>query len=271
MTSPGHDPELLLAWVRGLLAGSPAATWRLTGGGVTGSTQDDAKALSGEGDPGPVVVLATRQTSGRGRFDREWESPEGGLYFSAMLRPAMPASRAAVLPLVAGLGVAHGLEAAFDGLTVSLKWPNDLRVAGPDGSLRKISGILSESAAAGDRLAWVAIGVGIDLARPAEPVPGAGYLEELGSGTPDLALVAAAAIDGLAQALAELSSVGFGPMADEYAARSDIIGSEVTVREANGRPIASGTVTGFDEGGRLVLEGGDGEVRIAAGEVTLRG
>jgi BirA family biotin operon repressor/biotin-[acetyl-CoA-carboxylase] ligase len=263
-----------------LLVGTAAAGWRVVGGGVTGSTQDDARALAHTGDPGPVVVLAERQTAGRGRLGRGWESPVGGVYFSALVRPSLALRAACALPLAAGLGIARGLEAAFgEGLGITLKWPNDLRVSGSAGSgedsavptPRKLAGVLAESAVVGDRLAWVVVGCGINVSAPGSPAPGAAWLADVLGDRPDPARVAAAAIAGLAETLDTLALVGFGALEQEYVSRSDIIGTEVTVRDAEGRPVASGVVTGFDEIGRLVLSAGGREVAIAAGEVTLRG
>jgi BirA family biotin operon repressor/biotin-[acetyl-CoA-carboxylase] ligase len=256
-----------------LLRGTSAEGWRVVGGGVTGSTQDDARALADAGDPGPVVVVSERQTAGRGRFDRSWESPTGGVYFSALLRPALPIEAAPALPLAAGLGIARGLEAAFgDDLGIRLKWPNDLRLPGAagDGAPAKLAGVLVQSAVAGNRLAWVVVGCGVNVVPPGSPAPGAAYLADVLGGRPDPAAVVAAAVAGLAEALDTLASAGFSGLADEYASRSDIIRTEVTVRDAGGGAVASGVVSGFDETGRLVLLADGVETAVAAGEVTLR-
>jgi BirA family biotin operon repressor/biotin-[acetyl-CoA-carboxylase] ligase len=281
-TTPDAPGSLAPERVGPLLVGTAAEGWRLLGGGVTGSTQDDARALAGLADPGgpadpasfvPVAVLAERQTTGRGRFDRSWESPTGGVYFSALVRPVLAIEAAPALPLAAGLGIARGLEAVFaDGLAITLKWPNDLRVSGAQGAATraKLAGVLAESAVSGGHLAWVVIGCGINVVAPGSPAPGAAYLADILGERPAAARVAAAAIAGLAEALDTLALVGFTGLAGEYTARSDIIGAEVTVRDAGGRPVASGVVSGFDEAGRLVLSADGRIVTVAAGEVTLR-
>jgi BirA family biotin operon repressor/biotin-[acetyl-CoA-carboxylase] ligase len=262
--------------VAGLLAGTPAAGWRVLGGVPTGSTMDDARGLSLAGDPGPLVVVATSQTGGRGRFSRAWESPDGGVYLSALVPPAIPPEGLGPLPLVAGLGIAEGLEAVF-GVRLTLKWPNDLRAPLADGSgPGKVGGLLVESGVAGARVERLVVGCGLNVAPPEPPgprTPGAAYLADLvdGSLVPlERARVAAAAIAGLAESLETFRRSGFEALAAGYEARSDIIGTEVTVRDAGGGPVASGTVTGFDRTGRLVVASGGREQSVAAGEVTLR-
>ena len=255
-----------------------AATWRLVGGGATGSTNDDARALAQAGDPGAVAVLATSQTKGRGRFDRGWDSPGGGVYASVLLRPDSAPDLVSALPLAAGLGIARGLGRLGAGPAGSLrlKWPNDLRVAG-----RKLCGVLAESSVSAARLEWVVVGFGVNVVRPgggaasvgspaADPGLHAAYLSDVLGVAVDLAAVAAAALDGLADALAVFERSGFGPLVEEYTRLSDLVGKRVTVRGASGAVVAEGVVTGFDADGRLLLSGDRGSATVSAGEVTLR-
>ncbi len=278
MSAGPLDPALVAP-----LLGSAAARWRLTGGGATVSTMEDARELAAAGDPGPVVALAASQAGGRGRFEREWSSPPGGVYFTALVRPALRPEDLGPLPLAVGLGIAQGIDTRF-AATLTLKWPNDVRAlppgAPPGAEPGKVAGILVESSVAGAHVSWVAIGVGINVERPAGESSGAPhtgdaaavvYLADLVSPTPSRAQVAAAAITGLAAVLERFGAEGFGPLAAAYEARSDIIGTEVGVRDAAGTIVASGTVTGIDGTGRLLLASGGREHRIAAGEVTLRG
>jgi BirA family biotin operon repressor/biotin-[acetyl-CoA-carboxylase] ligase len=254
------------------------ATWRLVGGGATGSTSDDAKALARAGDPGGVVVLATSQTAGRARFDRGWDSPDGGVYASVFLRLDTAPDRAGALPLAAGLGIARGLGRLGAGPAgpIRLKWPNDLRVADS-----KLCGVLVESSVSAGRLEWIVVGFGINVVRPAGGAGPAGpsaadpglhvaHLSDVLDIGVDLAAVAAAALDGLADSLAAFERCGFGPLLEEYTRLSDLVGERVTVRGAAGAVVAEGVVTGFDADGRLLLSGDRGSASVSAGEVTLR-
>jgi hypothetical protein len=104
-----------------------------------GSTNDLAGALADRNAPEGLVVLADRQTAGRGRLGRSWASPSGaGIYASVVLRPSVSAST--LLTIAAGVAVAEGIAAAT-GLSPHVKWPNDVHVSG-----RKLAGILAEGA-----------------------------------------------------------------------------------------------------------------------------
>jgi len=241
----------------------------LAGGRITGSTNDDARALARAGAGEGTVVLAAAQTGGRGRLGRSWESPEGGVYLSAVLRPDFAPADAGPLPLVIGLGVALGLEGL--GARVGLKWPNDVFVLDADGRPEgKVAGVLLESMTEGERLVWVVAGVGVDVRSPREPAAGAAYLEHLPGGPPRLARVAAAVLDGIADAYARFVADGFAPMAPDYASRSVLAGRDVAVSDAGGRHVAQGVVAGVDESGRLLLDGPSGRTAVSAGDVTLR-
>lgn len=255
-------PDLPLpAEVRPLLASSG---WLPLGGGVTGSTNDDAKRLAREGAPEGTVVLAGEQTGGRGRLGREWASPPGGVYLSAVLRPDLAPSETAPLPLVVGVGVARALEHL--GAEVRLKWPNDVYCA--DG--RKVAGILVEMSAEAERVEWLVAGIGVNVRADRTSAPGACFLDEVVAQPAGLARVAAAVLDGLAEALRDFEAGGFDALRPDYERRAWLTSRDVVVRDIRGDVRASGRVAGVDESGRLVLEGPQGPAVVATGEVTLR-
>jgi BirA family biotin operon repressor/biotin-[acetyl-CoA-carboxylase] ligase len=117
------------------------------------STQRVARSLADEGAPHGTVVLAEEQTAGRGRLDRRWTSPRGqNLTFTIVLRPHLPARDAPLLTL----GAAAGLAVAFD---LRVKWPNDVVT----GEGKKVAGLLAEMETTGDRVAYVLLGVGLNV------------------------------------------------------------------------------------------------------------
>jgi BirA family biotin operon repressor/biotin-[acetyl-CoA-carboxylase] ligase len=244
---------------------------RLEGGGRTGSTNDDAKALAREGTPDGTVVLASRQDSGRGRLGRSWSSPEGGLYLSVVLRPQLPPADTPQLALVIGLGAAEALE--HFGAHVLLKWPNDLQLGG-----RKLAGVLLEMSAETDRVDWVVAGIGLNVRRPAESGPrvvndtplAPAYLADEAPEA-GLAEVAAALLDGIAGALDDFAGGGFPALHGRYELRDALASHGVVVRDATGREVARGSAAGVDDSGRLILEDAAGErIAVASGDVTLR-
>lgn len=242
-----------------------AAWMQLTGGGETQSTNDDARVLAREGAAGGTVVLASRQTRGRGRLGRDWASPEGGAYLSLVLRPSVTPADVTPLALVVGLGIARGLQECL-GVEVSLKWPNDVQL--PSG---KLAGVLLEMAAETDRVNWVVVGVGLNIRRAADfpGAPRAACLDDIVPGI-RIATAVAAVLDGIASAYAQWVAIGFSSMRAEYEARSSLLGRDVTVRDMAGTVKSSGTVMGVDDDGRLLLATLAGLEMVVAGEVTLR-
>lgn len=236
---------------------------RLEGGRITGSTNDDARSLALEGAPEGTVVLAGQQSRGRGRLGRAWESPEGGVYASVVLRPEVETPEAIVLPLVVGLGVAHGLDAL--GVRTLLKWPNDLLC--PDG--RKVAGVLLEGLSEGWRIEWIIAGIGINVRSGSGP-EGSASADDLFGRVLPLPEVAAAVLDGIAGAYLRWRTDGFAPFAVEYQERSYLAGRQVRVSDAAGRLIADGEVAGIDAVGRLLVSTSTGVVPVVAGDVTLR-
>lgn len=152
------------------------------------STNEEARRRAAGGDGGPVWIMAHAQTAGRGRRGREWSSPRGNLMATLLMSPHCAPPEAALLSFVAALAVHDTLCRWMPAERVRLKWPNDTLVDG-----RKISGILLETATAGDRreLPWLAIGIGINLVHaPALATYPATFVNEHGIAPAPLAALA---------------------------------------------------------------------------------
>jgi BirA family biotin operon repressor/biotin-[acetyl-CoA-carboxylase] ligase len=120
------------------------------------STNARARDLAAEGET-DVVVVANEQTGGRGRLDRAWRSPPGGIWLSVLCQPDLPPAHAPVLTLAAAVAAAE--TAREHGVDAGIKWPNDVLVA-EEG---KLVGILTEMEGEADRVAWVVVGIGINV------------------------------------------------------------------------------------------------------------
>lgn len=133
------------------------------------TTMREAADRARAGETEGTVVTATEQTQGRGRQQRHWHSPPGaGLYFSLILRPAMPPPQLPILTMAMGVGVARGLGEAT-GVRCDLRWPNDVLIGE-----KKCVGILTELATTGQETDFAIVGVGINLGHesfPAEIAP----------------------------------------------------------------------------------------------------
>ena len=127
--------------------------------GSVGSTMDEARRLARGGAPEWSAVLSERQTAGRGRRGRAWQSPAGsGLYLSLVLRPDLPLSSLGLLPLLVGACLQRAVHAQT-GWVGLLKWSNDLLA--PDG--RKLAGVLLESEIEDGAAKFVVLGIGINV------------------------------------------------------------------------------------------------------------
>ena len=121
------------------------------------STMDIAKDLARKNCPDFTVVIAGRQSAGRGRLNRQWMSEEGGLYFTLVLRPEIPLPASFRVNFLASLTLARMLRETY-GVEADVKWPNDILVDD-----RKLSGMLSELEAEADRVFFINIGMGVNV------------------------------------------------------------------------------------------------------------
>ena len=122
------------------------------------STNMRAKDLAAEGAPEGTVVIAEKQTKGRGRKGRSWHSPLGhGIYTSLILKPAMSPSGAPRITLMTAVAIAEALLSLVH-LEVRIKWPNDIIVNG-----KKLAGILTEISTEMDAVNYIVVGVGINF------------------------------------------------------------------------------------------------------------
>ncbi|MDR0635413.1 MAG: biotin--[acetyl-CoA-carboxylase] ligase [Azoarcus sp.] len=214
------------------------------------------------------VLVATRQTAGRGRRGRQWLAwPGASLTFSVLWRFAPGASAPAGLSLVVGLALACTLE-KLGVAAVALKWPNDVLVQGA-----KLAGILVELLPGrGDAPAAV-IGVGLNLRLPADAViPGCeGGVTDLAremDEPPSRECLLAAFLAELHPMLATYADAGFGLLKDAWLQRNAFANLPVKVSDENAEIV--GICLGVDEDGALLVRDGGGVRRVLAGEVSLR-
>jgi len=129
------------------------------------STNDVAKQLATKNMKEGTVIVAENQSSGRGRVGREWVSPEGGLWFSILLRPLVQPTNAAKLTLLGSVTVARTISKLY-GLKTEIKWPNDILI-----NKRKLCGILTEGEIRGKTLHFAVLGFGVNANFNLEALP----------------------------------------------------------------------------------------------------
>jgi BirA family biotin operon repressor/biotin-[acetyl-CoA-carboxylase] ligase len=226
------------------------------------STNAEARRRAEAGEAGPVWIVGLRQTAGRGRRGRAWETGAGNLAATLLFTTEKPPGEAAQVTFVAALAVADLLGAYVSPGLVSLKWPNDPLLGG-----LKVSGVLVESGTRPAGGLWIAVGVGVNLAR-----------KPIDSERPATALTTylvtpptpVEAIGVLAAAFARWDDVwlrlGFPAIADAWTARAHGLGQSCVARL--GAETLEGIAEGLDGDGALRLRLADGHLRrVTAGDV----
>ncbi len=216
------------------------------------STNDDLTALAARGAPHGTALLADRQTAGRGRLGRVWESGEGNVALSVLLRPDLPLERVPLLCLAAAVAVATAAGPAY-----RIKWPND--VLAPDD--RKVCGILAELDSERGQVRHVVVGIGVNLAS-APPLPTAASLLEVDGIRRDPEAFAREVAEGLIASCEQLQEDP-SPVLQRWRALSHTLGREVEVAGVVGRALD------IDPDGALRLLTECGERRVLAGDVTM--
>jgi BirA family transcriptional regulator, biotin operon repressor / biotin---[acetyl-CoA-carboxylase] ligase len=235
---------------------------------TTGSTNSDAMAAARNGAPHGSVFFADEQTAGRGRGDHTWHSVAGeGLYVSVLLRPNVSPAYLPLAPLAAGLAAADAIH-AVTGLGIDLRWPNDLLI-GP----RKTGGILVEAQSEANAVAFVVVGIGInvhqrdfapDLATPATSLDlELGHVFGQRTNRQALLVRLLKSLEHEARGLLDPASRASIPARVE-AASSWIRGRQV---EVHGPRQYTGTTEGMDEHGFLLLRTDGGLVQVQTGGI----
>lgn len=234
----------------------------------TDSTNLRAKELAEGHAPEGTLVVAEKQTSGRGRKGRSWFSPAGdGIYASLILRPAMSANQAPGITLMTAVAVAETLLSLTQ-LPARIKWPNDILVNG-----KKIAGILTEISVKMDSIAYVVVGVGVNVNTPPHRFPqeikgkATSILVESGKPFPRADIIRAF-LKCYETHYEMLRESGFKPIIKRWKELTDVIGQRVTV-DVIGKQYC-GKVIDVDDAGVLIVEDSHGRShRFYSGDLNL--
>ncbi len=233
------------------------------------STNDVAREMARQGAGHGFLVVASEQTAGRGRAGRTWYSaPGAGLWFSLVLRPRMEAQRCGLLSLAAALAVAEAVEKTT-GVSVELKWPNDVLVGG-----KKLCGILAESELVGDRLRFAVLGIGLNTNRaqallmPAAIAEAATWLSDHVEQLPDEIVLLASILVALEKRCEDLEAGRAETLLRAWRKKCAHLGKAVRIIEAHA--VVEGVADDVAGDGALLVRTSSGEVRrIVAGDCQL--
>lgn len=234
----------------------------------TDSTNIRIKHLGDEGAPHGTLAVADRQTAGRGRRGRAWESPGGScIYMSILLRPDLAPEKAPMLTLVMACSAAEGIMDCAD-VKVQIKWPNDIIVNG-----KKLAGILTEMSTQVDYINHVTIGVGINvnLQRfPGKIQNATSLLSETGTRIKRAPVIAAVMKHFEENYKIFMQTEDMSGLMEKYSSLLVNQGREVLILEKDAEYKAY--AEGINQKGELVVRREDGTVEnICAGEVSVRG
>ena len=229
------------------------------------STNSIAKFLANHSAEEGTVLISEIQTKARGRLGKKWESPEGGIWMSLILRPKVPPARIGLITIATGVAIAKSIRSL--GLDAKIKWPNDVLIHGD-----KISGVLTEVNATFNEIDWVVVGIGIDSNLKLEDFP-----EDIRVGTTTLNEELPTDIDEnelIAIFLNEFEKVyqlykdgEIETILKDWRDLSDTIGKYVNITQTGGK-ITQGYVIGINNEGSLIIERQDGTLeKIISGEL----
>ena len=237
----------------------------------TGSTMDNARECALQGLPAGTVITAEQQNAGRGRSGKNWESQRGGLFCTILERPTLALADYYLSAMVFQIAIARSLS-FFCGKSVRLRWPNDIYVDN-----RKIAGILTELEGEGDRINWLAMGIGVNV----------------NNQVPSEKAVSCAAITGhtlsrreiLLRIISEAEEVkkqchsnnayaqGNRLLATEWNTIADCIGAQTIVVNSGGenkdRILARGIFAGIDPAGRCIIKSEKEALYFNPGPVSI--
>ncbi|WP_049970518.1 biotin--[acetyl-CoA-carboxylase] ligase [Haladaptatus cibarius] len=216
-----------------------------------GSTNDRARELAADGAKN-VVVLADEQVGGRGRLERKWVGPSGGVWSSLVLRPDIPPSHAPLLTLAAAVAVTRAAREA--GVPADIKWPNDVLVDG-----EKLCGILTEMEGEANRVSWVIVGIGTNVNIAGEDLPAGATSVQEQAGAVNRRVFAQ-------RLLEEFDELRTDPekILPAWREHSATLGQRVRVETRNEDVV--GEAIDIESPGVLVVDTDDGEVRVHAGD-----
>ncbi|MBQ1856096.1 MAG: biotin--[Anaerovibrio sp.] len=231
------------------------------------STNTEAKRLAAQGSPDGTIVVAESQNTGKGRLDRSFFCPKGGIWFSVILKPDFLPQEAPKCTLMAAVAIAEAMEKV--GLRAGIKWPNDILYQG-----RKLVGILTEMSAEIDRINYVVIGMGINAIIDPKIFP-EDIKDKAGSmsmflGDFDRVAFFQEVLRQLEVHYLDVRRRGFAGVLESWRRLSVTLGESINVLGIN--ETFAGEAVDIDEDGALLVkpEGSEEIRKVYAGDVSIR-
>ena len=230
------------------------------------STQNQAMKMANDLKNNGAIIIAEKQTGGKGRSGRKWISPKGGIWLSVILHPKFDISITTLFPIASSLALSYAIEKICK-INPELKWPNDLTIKG-----KKVAGMLVDASLESNRIENLVLGVGINFKIDVKKI------EKILKKTPNYYGVASLNKDGDAIALVQCFLLELEKMYEllntkqttkiiaEWTKRSSTIGKEVEIDTVNGK--IKGKASKIDEDGGLLVKDKGKITKIIAGDIV---
>ena len=235
------------------------------------STQNQALKMANKPKIDGTVIIAGKQTGGKGRAGRKWISPEGGIWISVIVSPKLDISKITLFPIASSLALALAIEKIFK-IYPELKWPNDLTLKG-----KKLAGIIVDASIESNRIESLVLGVGINFDVNSKNIEkvlketsnfyGVASLSKYRKKIKPVQLVQAFLFE-LEKIYDQLNEGKIKKIISEWTKRSSTIGKTIEVETINGKK--TGAAIKIDEEGALWISRKDKNERIVAGDVIHR-
>ena len=232
------------------------------------STQTYALEIAGDKKENGSVVIAQKQTKGKGRMNRKWVSPNGGIWLSVILQPKSDYTLTTLFPLAASVALADAIKNTLD-LDVELKWPNDLLIDD-----KKIAGILVDASLTSNQIDYIVLGVGINFDVPIKTVEknikntgnysGITNLVGVKKESNPITLVQSFLYE-LENTIQNLKEGGGKGILERWTKKSTTIGQDIAIKTNEG--LLKGNAIKIDSDGALILKQKDQTHRILVGDV----
>ena len=235
------------------------------------STQNYALQISNNTNENGAIIIAEKQTHGKGRLNRKWYSPEGGIWLSVIIHPEFQISDATIIPLAASLALCESIKKVHK-IKTDVKWPNDITIDG-----KKVAGMLIDTSIQGNKVENLVLGIGINFAVNIQQI------EKRLKNSPNFYGVTSlfpeknrpSKIELLVQFLLELEKVINSlikgkntQIIRDWSKHTNMFGKTISVNTGNGK--ISGIAKKIDSDGALIIKTGTKNRRIIVGDVTLR-
>ena len=234
------------------------------------STQNFAEKIAMDKKEDGTIIIAEKQTSGRGRLERKWTSPKGGIWFSLIIHPKFDIISSTLVPIAGGIALSKAIKLILD-LDTTVKWPNDITLKG-----KKVAGILVDASFQANNIDYLILGIGINfdvdtkkLEKRLSKSPnfyGVDSLRKKNNNIPPTNLLKEFLFQ-FEKILSQLNKGEKSKIVKEWTKRADGIGKKMSVNTSDGK--VSGISQGIDNDGALKLKKGKKIKRIFVGDVVL--